>query len=354
MDLPPPPYPSVVTTGLVAVSAIFPVISALSIGLRLAARRKSRQSLHADDYWIIVSWVLTLGLSILVWYFTPRTGINFFDVDFFTGTENSLELIFISSCYVQFPLAAVKISVLLFYKRVFPTPMFRTVVWFVIGIVSIWAVLFFLLVLLELDPVAFPLMTAGLRMDSSAIGLGQVASSFALDVLVLCLPLPVIFRLHMKWERKLAVALIFWLGAFCAVAAIVRTVLLDQSIREVVASVSYTKVASQSRQYIFMVLEPNCSILAACLPTYGPLVSGGRAPESLVRSVRSVFSLRSARSNNSAGSLPRSRNKSAGESQVELQDVDTEAWSRKASRETPSPLPPVPKVPGGAPPKGDH
>jgi hypothetical protein len=162
-------------------------------------------------------------------------------------------LIFISSCYVQFPLAAVKISVLLFYKRVFPTPMFRTVVWFVIGIVSIWAVLFFLLVLLELDPVAFPLMTAGLRMDSSAIGLGQVASSFALDVLVLCLPLPVIFRLHMKWERKLAVALIFWLGAFCAVAAIVRTVLLDQSIREVVASVSYTKVGKhhlpQTRHY---------------------------------------------------------------------------------------------------------
>ena len=143
---------------------------------------------------------------------------------------------------MQFPLAAVKIAVLLFYKRVFPTPMFRAVVWCVIGIVSIWAVLFFLLVLLELDPIAFPLMTAKLRLDSSAIGLGQVASSFALDILVLCLPLPVILRLHMKWERKLAVALIFWLGAFCAVAAIVRTVLLDQSIRDVIGSVSYTRV----------------------------------------------------------------------------------------------------------------
>ena len=155
---------------------------------------------------------------------------------------NCDQLIFLSSCYVQFPLGAVKIAVLLFYKRVFPTPMFRAIVWCVIGLVSAWSILFFLLVLLELDPIAFPLMTAGLRLDSAAIGLGQVASSFALDILVLCLPIPVIARLHMKWERKVAVALIFWLGAFCAVAAIVRTVLLDQSIREVVGSVSYNKV----------------------------------------------------------------------------------------------------------------
>ena len=92
MDLPPPPYPSVVTTGLVVVSALFPVISGVSILLRLAARRKASQALHPDDYWIIASWFLTLGLSILVWYFTPRTEINYFNTDFLTGTENSLEV----------------------------------------------------------------------------------------------------------------------------------------------------------------------------------------------------------------------------------------------------------------------
>ena len=43
-------------------------------------------------------------------------------------------------------------------------------------------------------------------------------------------------------KRKIAVAMIFWLGAFCAVAAIVRTVLLDQSIRSVVSSASYDHV----------------------------------------------------------------------------------------------------------------
>lgn len=140
---------------------------------------------------------------------------------------------------MTFPLAAVKISVLLFYKRIFATKVFKTVVWCAIGLVSVWAVLFFLLVLLEIDPISFPLTEVTLKYDSSALGLAQVASSFVLDLLVLCLPLPLIYRLNMKPQRKVAVALIFWLGAFCAVAAIVRTVLLDQSVRVVVASTSH-------------------------------------------------------------------------------------------------------------------
>ncbi|KAK3942830.1 hypothetical protein QBC46DRAFT_308347 [Diplogelasinospora grovesii] len=338
-QLPPPPYPSLITTALIVVSAVFPVVSAISILLRVAARYKSRHGLHADDYWIIGSWFLTLPLSILVWVYAGKSGINYYNVDFLTGTEASLELIFISSCYVQFPLAAVKIAVLLFYKRIFTTPVFKTCIWFAIGIITLWGFIFFFLVLLEIDPVAFPLTAVALRLDSTAIGLAQVASSFTLDIIVLCLPLPVISRLNMKSKRKFAVAMIFWLGAFCVVTAIVRTVLLDQSIREVVGSTSYDHVASQSKQYIFMVLEPNCSILAACMPTYGPLMAGGRGPESIIRSVRSIFSLRSV---GSGGSRPSRRNyvestsnmprgSSAAESQVELQGVET--WPGKGQQE---------------------
>lgn len=52
----------------------------------------------------------------------------------------------------------------------------------------------------------------------------------------------------------------------------------------------------QSRNIIFMLLEPNCSTITACLPCYGPLFRGGRSQVSLVRSVRSLFSLHSRRS----------------------------------------------------------
>ncbi|GAB1313702.1 Rhodopsin domain-containing protein [Madurella fahalii] len=341
----PPPDPSMITTGLIVVSVLLPIVSAISIFFRVQARRASTQPLLSDDYWVIGSWFLTLGLSILVWYYAGKSGVNEYNVDFFTGTEASLELVYISSFYLQFPLAAVKIAVLLFYKRIFTTPLFKTAVWFTIGVVSVWGLLFFFLVLLALDPISFPLAKAGLRLDATVLGPAQVASSFSLDIIVLCLPLPVISRLNMKWERKVAVAFIFWLSAFCVVAAVGRLVLLKQSVDEVVGSEIYYKVANQTKQFIFMVLEPNCSILAACLPTYGPLVAGGRASEYLVRGVRSVFSLRSARSGGrSHPKQPRSGSRSASESQVEVHGVEN--WPGKGRREilVQGNVPPLPEV----------
>lgn len=45
------------------------------------------------------------------------------------------------------------------------------------------------------------------------MGLAQVGTSIVLDLLVLCLPLPIILSLHMPRNRKVAISLIFWLGA---------------------------------------------------------------------------------------------------------------------------------------------
>ncbi|KAI1206319.1 uncharacterized protein F4807DRAFT_439697 [Annulohypoxylon truncatum] len=311
------PVRSAITTGLVVVSVIFPVLSAIAIGLRFLARRRSRQTIRADDAWVIVAWIFTFALSVLVWVFTDRSGINYYNIDPLQGTIYSLELIFISSCLIQFPLSTVKISILLFYRRIFVSRKFHIAVWIAIAVVTIWGLLFFFLVLTQVDPISDSWKGGRLRYDSTALGLAQVGTSIALDFVVLCFPLPVISNLHMASKRKIAVALIFWLGAFCCVAAVVRLVFLDQSVRAVIKSEN--NVYLQSKQYIFLILEPNCSIIAACLPCYGPLFAGGRAPESIVRSVRSIFSLRSLGSKGSAhgsrdgnGSRSKDSNRSNG------------------------------------------
>lgn len=94
-----------------------------------------------------------------------------------------------------------------------------------------------------------------------------------------------------------------------------------------------------------MVLEPNCSIIAACLPCYGPLFAGGRAPESMVRSVRSIFSLRSRGSsgNSKKSSSKRATSKdtngdrSGNDSLIELAlDPHTEQNSNYISAQRPS------------------
>ncbi|KAK5999070.1 hypothetical protein PT974_01458 [Cladobotryum mycophilum] len=327
--------PAIVTTALVVVSVVFPVLSAGSIYLRYLARRKSRQPLHADDAWIVISWILTLGLSMLTWIFTSKTGTNYFKpgLDPKLGTKYSIQLIWLSSCLVQWPLFTVKISILLFYKRIFSTPIFRICVWIAISVVTVWGLIFFFFVLIQTTPISGVWSGGKLLWDPTALGLAQVGSSIALDFIVLCFPLPVISRLQMGSKRKISVALIFWLGIFCCIAAAVRLWLLDSSIRGVVKA--QDTVFNESKQFIFMILEPNCSIIAACLPCYGPLIAGGRAAESIIRSVRSVFSLRSIRSNNSGGSGNGTRNTtnpqpdkvSITDSQLELGNNKWASWN---------------------------
>lgn len=286
--------PALVTTGLIVVCTIFPLLSLLAIVTRLKARKVARQPLQADDWFVFGSWVFAFSLSIDIWYYGSVMGIDYFKIGAVEGVQASLKCILIASTLVQSALALVKISILLFYKRIFTTPKFRIAIWIGIVVVAFWGVLFTILVLVEIDPFSGTWTGEGkARFNTAALGLAQVGTSIALDVVVLTFPIPVIATLHMPRQRKVAVGMIFWLGSFCVVAAIVRTILLHASIEEVVNSPGFGAVASQHKQFIFMIIEAHCSIIAACLPCFGPLFTGGRAPESLVRSVRSVLSLAS-------------------------------------------------------------
>lgn len=42
--------------------------------------------------------------------------------------------------------------------------------------------------------------------------------------------------------------------------------------------------------FIWSHIEPNCSVIAACLPTYGPFFIGNETKKSLFKEIRSFFS----------------------------------------------------------------
>ncbi len=99
-------------------------------------------------------------------------------------------------------------------------------------------------------------------------------------------------------------------------------------------------VAKNAKAEIFVAVEPNCSIIAACLPCYGPLLEKGRALDSLICSIRSVLSLGSRTSNSrsprgsngtSKRSQPKLNSSNCGDSQVELQEVSRE-WASSQSQ----------------------
>ncbi|KAF2229742.1 hypothetical protein EV356DRAFT_435584, partial [Viridothelium virens] len=288
--------PSLLTTSVVIVSAIFPLLALLSVILRPKARQISQQPLRADNWWIAGTWIVTLAFSILTWVFSSMLGVNNYKIDPSMVRLEALRCVFIGPFFVDISNTSVKISTILLYKRIFSTPKFIITAWAAIGLVAGWGLAISLVQIFETDPISAAWTERGsFNINTTAFSLAQAGTSICLDVLVLCLPLPVLGQLHMPTERKIAVGVILWLGAFCVVAAIVRLVLIYQGNSMIVDS-TFTerkRMAIEAKLYIFVIIELNCSIIAACLPCLGPLLPGGPISGFLTRRARFFLSMKS-------------------------------------------------------------
>lgn len=93
-------------------------------------------------------------------------------------------------------------------------------------------------------------------------------------MVILCFPIPVIKSLRINIKRKVSIIGIFWLGGFVCVSATIRFVLLYNSIYRL-TDYGENQYSSITTAFIWAEIEPNTSVIAACLPTYGPLFREG-------------------------------------------------------------------------------
>lgn len=110
-----------------------------------------------------------------------------------------------------------KLSVLLLYRRIFISPVFRHVSLAMITLVAIWVVSFFFATLFQCgrNPEWFWQSSAAVKEhcgDYKYIQLGHASSDVATDLMVLATPLPMIWRLHMSTIHKISLTFIFLLG----------------------------------------------------------------------------------------------------------------------------------------------
>ncbi|KAF1976713.1 hypothetical protein BU23DRAFT_565402 [Bimuria novae-zelandiae CBS 107.79] len=134
---------------------------------------------------------------------------------------------------------------------------------------------------------------------------------------ILCMPIPVIRQLHVDRRKKLLIMGVFWLGFFCVVATAVRLyfgyklslagdgrpvsdnefscefitfclrfhlLLAQQSTTDgsLAADVSVNNI-------IWAEIESCCSVVAACLPTYGHLVRSMALPKFITFTIQSLL-----------------------------------------------------------------
>ncbi|KAK1516782.1 uncharacterized protein CCOS01_12331 [Colletotrichum costaricense] len=253
---------------------ILAVLASVAVVLRLMARFLQGHSLKADDWTILLSLLLvgaTVGLSIAggaygagnhVWSFIPQDLTQVFKILY------AYTFIYGTAC------AATKISILLFYQRVFllstassPSFKFSLIAGYVLSIaypIIIWATM-----ANACRPLSFYwnqfVGEQGKCIDINSFYLALAIINMVNDIIVLLIPIPQILKLQMSGRKKAAVCSIMLLGSFVCVASIVRITHLSTFSRALDITWQMGPV------FIWSAIEPSIAIVSACLPHLAPL-----------------------------------------------------------------------------------
>jgi len=114
-----------------------------------------------------------------------------------------------------FSVGFVKLSVLAFYRTIFIGKRFRLACDTMSVVVVSWLIALFFGTLLRSTPISvnwIPRQPGGRHGNIVVLFSFIGASDILLDIIILCLPLPIIRHLHMSTQKKWLVAGIFWLG----------------------------------------------------------------------------------------------------------------------------------------------
>ena len=144
-----------------------------------------------------------MGKHIITQPDVPRT------IDRYLGAQ------FVFNHSFNFATVLVKISVLLFYTRIFAvSKAFRTRIW----ILAIWVVCGFLVITIYFVLLCQPVHRFWRLADAGHCGsilpwyILQAIFNFGNDTLILLLPMPIIWRLHISKARRVELVVIFLLG----------------------------------------------------------------------------------------------------------------------------------------------
>lgn len=288
---------------VIAVGAVLPGLATIAVILRFYGRLFKASTVGVDDWMILCSLILTIGLGVMLIVGSALSGLaqptppgngpeGFLTVinDALIVTEK-IEWAFNLVQCLSFGTA--KLSVILFYRRIFRGQVFDIISKTMIAIVIAWMLSFFLAILFECGTNYWALWSTLENLLAHCVDDTKIFKAFSIsdvitDVLILSMPFYWLWNLHMSWSRKIAVTGIFLLGALAIAAGIARLVIYIQQTTN-----AFSKPAGImliTTQLYWSMIEMGLCVIAACLPTLRPLFAEMSA-EQIINSIRSKFSM---------------------------------------------------------------
>jgi hypothetical protein len=124
-------------------------------------------------------------------------------------------------------LTLLKLTLIFFYIRVFPSKPVQRLLWGTVIFVTLWGLTFVCLAIFQCQPISYfwthwDGLHEGHCLDINAITASNAGISIALDLWILGIPLWQLWGLKMHWKKKVGVAVMFCVGTFVTVVSILR------------------------------------------------------------------------------------------------------------------------------------
>ncbi|KAJ4138334.1 hypothetical protein NW768_002157 [Fusarium equiseti] len=243
------------------------VLALISCVLRLYSRHLKAQKLWWDDYVILFSMVWNLAVVGFIFAMHANgMGIHADKVPM-TQIVMMAKWLVVAEVLYAWNLGWTKLSLLLMYYRIFRVPYFKTMAWIVGSFVFAWVITITFLFIFICVPVAklwYPDLP-GHCINQVGTWIANAASTIFTDVVILCLPIPPIWKLQLGKSEKLGLTAAFAIGSFVVFASAYRTsVLFTYDAKDP----SYTLAPTVG----WTEIEMSAGIVSANLPTMLPVL----------------------------------------------------------------------------------
>ncbi|KAK1702386.1 hypothetical protein BDP67DRAFT_496971 [Colletotrichum lupini] len=259
-----------VKTIAIALSVItFPVVA-----LRCISRWKITNKLWWDD-WTAIFATLTRNQMLLAGLAGIEIasadlgfGTHYWNIELDAGTKLLKLFYAVQQLYIMIQVFA-KISILLFFSRIFPAKWFQLTVRYFIMFLLLHGLIFLLVIVFQCTPVSSvwdrsnPNRTC---LNVTAIGYAGAVFSIVEDLVILVLPIPELVKLQLNIRKKIALGFMFSLGSFACITTMVRLKYL------VMFSSTFDTTWDNVDIVIWSIIEEFCAILCASLPALRPLL----------------------------------------------------------------------------------
>ncbi|KAJ5088212.1 hypothetical protein N7456_011828 [Penicillium angulare] len=230
-------HPSTSGSGLIAACIILSVIQILFVAARFYTRYMQNAKCGADDYVMLVA----LGFVVLE------------ILDF------------------PFTVTPAKISLLLFYMRIFDTRKFRILACSIGVLVLGLGVTVFFETIFQCTPIqhGWSSDVPGTCINQTTFYRAVSPVNVATGLMIMALPIPFIWKLHAPKSQKIALTCVFLLSGLGTVVSILRMAIYFTSIRSQLNDVTWFSI----KLGILTVVESAIIIIATCLVSIWPLVT---------------------------------------------------------------------------------